>query len=50
MRLKFTMKFNTAFALHKHKVIKNKKRILAVISDWLKRKLEEIIWEEFHKN
>ena len=50
MRYKFTMKYNTAFALQKHKVIKIKKRILALISDWLKRKLEEMIWENFHKN
>jgi hypothetical protein len=49
MRDKFSTKSKTAYALHKHKVIQNKKRILAVNSDWLKRKLELMIWQDFHE-
>ena len=49
MSSKFTIKSKTEYALHKHRVLQNKKRILAVISDWLKRKLEEIIWDDVHK-
>jgi hypothetical protein len=43
------MKLNTAFALHKHKVIQNKKHIMAQISERLKRKLEEMLWEDVLK-
>lgn len=48
MSSKFSMKSKTEYALHKHRVILNKKRMLAPISDWLKRKLEEIIWKDVY--
>jgi hypothetical protein len=39
MHDKFVIKSKTAIALYKHKIIQNKKLILALISDSLKRKL-----------
>jgi hypothetical protein len=43
---KFAYKYKAAFALYKHKVYQNKKRILAIISEFLKSKLEQMIWQE----
>ena len=43
MSSKFSIKITTEFDLHKQKVIQNKKHMIALLSKWLKMKLEEII-------
>ena len=45
MREKFANKLKTAFDLHNDKVIQNMKRIISFISEFLKRKLEQMIWQ-----
>jgi hypothetical protein len=49
MSTKFFIKSKTSYAFHKHRVNKNKKRILLIFSDWFKRKLELIIWLNIHE-
>lgn len=46
MSSNFSNKLKTALAVHKQKVIQNKNHMIALLSEWLKRKLEEIISED----
>ena len=43
---KFAIKLTTVYALHKYKVIQNKKHILSLISEYFKKKLEQMIWQD----
>ena len=45
MRDKFAIKLKIAHTLHNQKVIQNMNRIISLISEFLKRKLEQMIWK-----